>query len=49
MAVNGVGFHEKAQLNYRMRQLVCQGGMALSQAQQEIATDWYALWVQYAT
>jgi hypothetical protein len=46
-AVNGVGFHEKEQLNYRMRRLVCQGGMSLTQAQQEIATDWYALWVQY--
>ena len=48
-AVSGVGFHEKEQLNYRMRLLVCQGSMPLGDAQKEIATDWYSLWVKYAT
>ena len=48
-AVTGVGFHEKEQLNYRMRLLVCQGGMPLGDAQREIASDWYSLWVKYAT
>ena len=48
-ALTGVGFHEKEQLNYRMRLLVCQGSMPLGDAQKEIATDWYSLWVKYAT
>jgi hypothetical protein len=47
--LNGVGFHEKEQLNYRLRLLVCQGGIQLGDAQQQIARDWYALWVKYAT
>jgi hypothetical protein len=48
-ALSGIGFHEKEQVNYRMRLLVCQGGMPLGEAQREIAADWYSLWVKYAT
>jgi hypothetical protein len=47
--VTGIGFHEKEQLNYRLRLLVCQGGMPLDQAQQQVVSDWYALWIKYAT
>ncbi len=48
-ALRGVGFHQKEQLNYRLRLLVCQAGMPLDQAQQQIVADWYALWIRYAT
>jgi hypothetical protein len=47
--VTGIGFHEKEQLNYRLRLLVCQGGMPLDQAQHQVVSDWYSLWVKYAT
>lgn len=48
-AISGIGFHEKEQLNYRLRLLVCQGGMPLDQAQHQVVGDWYALWIKYAT
>jgi hypothetical protein len=42
------GFHEKLQLNARLRYLVCRGELPLAKVQKPIITDWYALWVQYA-
>jgi hypothetical protein len=45
----GVGFHQKAQLNARLRVLVCQGKLSLPEVQQQIVTDWFALWVRYGT
>jgi hypothetical protein len=45
--VNDVGFHEKERLNYKLRLVVCRGELPLDQAQQQIAQDWYSLWVKY--
>ncbi len=47
MSTKGVGFHEKANLNARLRNVVCDGRMTLDQAQHAIITDWYTLWVRY--
>lgn len=46
--VDGVGFHEKQQLNQRIRLLVCSGQLALKDAQHRVAADWYATWLNYA-
>lgn len=48
-AIQGIGFHQKEQLNYRLRLMVCEQGLPLAQAQQDIVSDWYALWIRYAT
>ncbi len=48
-SVQGIGFHQKEQLNYRLRTMVCEQGLPLGQAQQDIVSDWYALWTRYAT
>lgn len=40
----GIGFHQKQQLNQRLRILVCRGDISLATAQHQIAADWYALW-----
>jgi len=39
------GFHEKDQLENKLHALVCSGQMQLSEAQQEIVSDWYAAYV----
>jgi hypothetical protein len=36
------GFHEKDQLENKLHALICAGRMELTEAQHEIATDWYA-------
>jgi hypothetical protein len=41
------GFHQKDGLENRMHDLVCSGQLALGQAQQEIASDWYAAYRRY--
>jgi len=46
--VNDVGFHEKERLNYKLRLVVCRGELSLDEAQQQIAKDWYSLWIRYA-
>jgi len=45
--VSGVGFHEKEQLNARLRTAVCEGATPLGKAQGDIAANWYSLWLQY--
>jgi hypothetical protein len=45
----GVGFHQKAQLNAKLRVLVCQGKLSLPEVQKQIVSDWFALWVEYGT
>ncbi|HEY4025899.1 MAG TPA: hypothetical protein VGO86_05660 [Candidatus Dormibacteraeota bacterium] len=44
----GVGYHEKEQLNYRIRTHVCQGDIPLDQAQQQMISDWSVLYAKYA-
>ena len=39
------GFHEKDQLENTLHALVCDGRMALSQSQHELASDWYAAYL----
>jgi hypothetical protein len=46
-AVKGVGYHEKQQLNARLRILVCRGEVTLADAQHDIAADWYTEWLRY--
>jgi hypothetical protein len=46
-ATKGVGYHEKQQLNARLRTLVCRGEVALAAAQHDIAADWYTEWLRY--
>jgi hypothetical protein len=41
------GFHQKDGLENRMHALVCSGQLALGEAQQEIASDWYAAYRRY--
>jgi hypothetical protein len=41
------GFHQKDELENFLHAGVCRGGMALSEAQQEIAGDWVALFRRY--
>lgn len=48
VATRGTGFLAKKKLNARLRSLVCHGVLPLTQAQQQVASDWYALWVKYA-
>ncbi|MGH7749201.1 MAG: hypothetical protein ACREQ5_31215, partial [Candidatus Dormibacteria bacterium] len=43
----GVGFHQKEQLNAKLRVMVCEGRIPLATVQQQIVTDWYSLWYQY--
>jgi hypothetical protein len=44
----GIGFHEKAKLNSRIRVAVCTGQISLSDAQKGMVTDWFQLWVKFA-
>jgi hypothetical protein len=44
----GLGYHEKEQLNYRMRTHVCQGDIPLDQTQQQMISDWSVLYAKYA-
>jgi hypothetical protein len=46
-ATRGFGFHEKQQLNARLRILVCRGEVPLADAQRDIAADWYVEWLLY--
>jgi hypothetical protein len=41
------GFYQKDGLENRMHALVCSGQLALGEAQQEIASDWYAAYRRY--
>lgn len=41
------GFHQKDQLENKLRDMVCAGGMPLAEAQRAIATDWYAAYLRY--
>jgi hypothetical protein len=41
------GFHQKDELENFLHDSVCRGGMALADAQQEIAGDWVALFRRY--
>jgi hypothetical protein len=45
----GVGFHQKASLNSRLRFAVCRGDVPLDVAQKQIATDWFSLWLRYGS
>jgi hypothetical protein len=47
MSTTNGSYQDKEQLNVMLRTRVCQGAIALSTAQHEIATDWYSLWTQY--
>jgi hypothetical protein len=47
VANRGIGFHEKEQLNAKLRVAVCRGELPLAQAQQDIVADWYNVWLQY--
>jgi hypothetical protein len=49
MAKKGVGFHQKAHLNARLRHLVCSGVLSLTDMQSKLMSDWYTLWFRYAT
>lgn len=44
-----LGYHEKEQLNYRLRTHVCQGDIPLDQAQQQMISDWSVLYAKYAS
>jgi hypothetical protein len=48
-ATRGIGYHEKQQLNARLRILVCRGELDLAQTQQSIASDWYTAWLRYGS
>ena len=39
------GFHEKDKVENYLHQQVCDGAMSLEEAQYEIATDWYAVYL----
>lgn len=41
------GFHQKDDLENAMHALVCAGTLTLGEAQHEIATNWYAAYVEY--
>ena len=47
VATRGVGFHQKEQLNARLRVLVCQGALSLNYVQTTLESDWYALYLRY--
>lgn len=40
------GFHEKDKVENYLHQQVCSGAMTLVEAQREIATDWYAVYLK---
>ena len=42
------GFHEKDKVENYLHQQVCNGSMSLKEAQREIATDWYAVYLKIA-
>ena len=44
---SGVGFHQKEQLNSRLRDLVCHGTIKLDYVQSTLESDWYALYLRY--
>ena len=48
-ALRGVGLFQKNQLNHVLHELVCRRSVPLAQAQHQIATNWYAAWLQYVT
>jgi hypothetical protein len=48
-AITGVGYHQKQQLNARLRKLVCSGQMMLTTAQTGLTRDWYALYLSTST
>lgn len=47
VAQRGVGFHQKEQLNARLRELVCNGSLPLDQVQAALESDWYVLYLRY--
>lgn len=47
--IRGVGFREKESLNARLRVAVCRGDIPLGLAQDQIAKDWFSLWVRYGS
>jgi hypothetical protein len=47
VSTSGVGFHQKEQLNARLRVLVCQGALSLNYVQTTLESDWYALYLRY--
>jgi hypothetical protein len=42
------GFHEKDKVENYLHQQVCSGAMTLAESQQQIATDWVAVWKKIA-
>ena len=42
------GFHEKDKVEDYLHQQVCAGNMSLAEAQREISTDWYAVYLSIA-
>ena len=42
-----IGFHEKQQLNAKLRTLVCEGVLPLNLVQQDLMSNWYLLWLRY--
>jgi hypothetical protein len=46
-ATTGTGFYQKVETDKIVRQLVCRGELALSQAQQALETNWYSAWLRY--
>lgn len=47
VSTRGVGFHDKESLNARLRLAVCRGDIPLDLAQQQIAKDWFTVWIKY--
>ena len=47
VATSGVGFHQKEQLNARLRDLVCHGTLTLDYVQTTLESDWYTLYLRY--
>ena len=46
-ATKGIGFHQKEQLNSRLRDLVCRGTLTLDDVQTTLESDWYTLYLRY--
>src|SRR5262249_46450380 len=42
---DGAGFRDKDRFENYMHRMVCSGGISLTDAQVELATDWYRYWV----
>ena len=43
-----LGFHEKDKVENYLHDQVCNGSMTLTEAQKEISTDWYAVYLRIA-